>query len=493
MKFSKEEIKRSMLLYAVTDRMWLKEGEDICDVVEEVVKNGATFMQIREKELDDENFYNEAVRMKEICNEYRVPFVVNDNIDIAIKCGADGVHVGQSDIAGKDVRAIIGADMILGISVSTVEEALLAQAAGADYVGVGAMFATGTKKDAHSVTNETLKAIVDAIDIPVVAIGGIGAANLGELGGTGIDGVAVVSAIFAQENPGEATAKLLKLCAETFVENGALGTALENIRIKQPVMHNITNYVTVNDCANITLACGASPVMSDNPDEVEEIITVCGGLNINTGTLTAETTKAMFLAGKKANEIGLPAVLDPVGIGSSKVRTDIILDLIDKVHFAVIRGNISEIKTIIKGEGNTKGVDADVADAVTEENLAEAVEFAKAYAKKTGSVIAITGAIDIVACAEMAYVIYNGHRMMSRVTGTGCMLSALTASYAASNPDDLFEAAAAAVISMGVAGEIAYARLSEKDGNSSYRNYIIDAIYNLSGKELEAKGKYKIM
>ena len=144
MKFSKEEIKRSMLLYAVTDRMWLKEGEDICDVVEEVVKNGATFMQIREKELDDENFYNEAVRMKEICNEYRVPFVVNDNIDIAIKCGADGVHVGQSDIAGKDVRAIIGTDMILGISVSTVEEALLAQAAGADYVGVGAMFATGT-------------------------------------------------------------------------------------------------------------------------------------------------------------------------------------------------------------------------------------------------------------------------------------------------------------------------------------------------------------
>ena len=266
---------------------------------------------------------------------------------------------------------------------------------------------------------------------------------------------------------------------------------LENVRGKCPLIHNITNYVTVNDCANIVLACGASPIMSDDQSEVEEITTICGGLNINIGTLNKRTIESMFLAGKRANALSHPVVLDPVGAGASKLRTETAQKLLE-VKFTVIRGNISEVKTLASGSGTTKGVDADVADKVSEENLDSAVAFAKAFAEKTGAVVAITGAIDIVADGKKAYCVRNGHPMMSSITGTGCQLSAMTAAYVTANPEHPLEAAAAAVCAMGLAGEIAHARLSAQDGNSTYRNYIIDAIYNMTPEQLEEGAKYEV-
>ena len=188
-----------------------------------------------------------------------------------------------------------------------------------------------------------------------------------------------------------------------------LKTAFENLRSRSPLIHNITNYVTVNDCANMVLACGASPIMADDAAEVEEITAICGGLNINIGTLNSRTVTSMLLAGKKANQLGHPVVLDPVGAGASHLRTDTAFRLLREVQFMVIRGNISEIKTLASGAGTTKGVDADVADKVTEENLDSAVAFAKAFAARTGAVIAITGAIDIVADAQKSYCIRNGN------------------------------------------------------------------------------------
>ena len=267
---------------------------------------------------------------------------------------------------------------------------------------------------------------------------------------------------------------------------------LENVRGKCPLIHNITNYVTVNDCANIVLACGASPIMSDDQSEVEEITTICGGLNINIGTLNKRTIESMFLAGKRANALSHPVVLDPVGAGASKLRTETAQKLLEEVKFTVIRGNISEVKTLASGSGTTKGVDADVADKVSEKNLDSAVAFAKAFAEKTGAVIAITGAIDIVADGKKAYCIRNGHPMMSSITGTGCQLSAMTAAYMTANPEHPLEAAAAAVCAMGLAGEIAHVRLSAQDGNSTYRNYIIDAIYNMTPEQLEEGAKYEV-
>jgi hydroxyethylthiazole kinase len=183
--------------------------------------------------------------------------------------------------------------------------------------------------------------------------------------------------------------------------------------------------------------------MADDIKEVEEITAICGGLNINIGTLNQNTIESMLAAGKKANMCGHPVVLDPVGAGASQLRTETAYKLLDTVSFTVIRGNISEIKTLALGTGTTQGVDADVADSVTEDTLDSTILFAKQFAQKTGAVIVITGAIDIVANAQKAYIIRNGHPMMSRITGTGCMLSAMIAAYLVSNPEHTLEAAAA--------------------------------------------------
>lgn len=200
--------KDNLLLYAVTDRHWLGE-ETLYQQVEKSLEGGVTFVQLREKELDDEAFLEEAKELKELCARYNVPFVINDNVDIAVAMDADGVHVGQSDMEAGDVRAKLGPDKIIGVSTGTVAEALLAQERGADYLGVGAVFPTGSKADAAEVSHETLKAICDAVDIPVIAIGGITIDNVKELAGTGICGIAVISAIYAQKDI-KAAAKALK-------------------------------------------------------------------------------------------------------------------------------------------------------------------------------------------------------------------------------------------------------------------------------------------
>lgn len=199
--------KQDMVLYAVTDRSWL-HGETLYSQVEKALKGGATFMQLREKNLDEEQFLQEAIELKALCKKYKVPFVINDNVDIAARIDADGVHVGQSDMEAGDVREKLGPDKIIGVSAQTVEQAVLAEKRGADYLGVGAVYTTGTKLDADDVSYDTLKAICQAVSIPVVAIGGITRDNLMELKGSGIDGIAVVSAIFAQENIEEATREL---------------------------------------------------------------------------------------------------------------------------------------------------------------------------------------------------------------------------------------------------------------------------------------------
>ena len=219
MKYSRDDIRKAMLLYAVTDRAWLKEGESLYSVCREVLEQGATFLQIREKDLDENTFEQEAEQLRALCEEKAVPFVVNDSVEIALECNADGVHVGQSDIKGRDIRAMIGPDKILGISAGTVEETVAAEKAGADYIGVGAVFATSTKKNARNMTMERLKEIREAVSIPIVAIGGINGENMLQLKGSGVDGVAVVSAIFAAEDPGKATAELLKTAGILVNEN----------------------------------------------------------------------------------------------------------------------------------------------------------------------------------------------------------------------------------------------------------------------------------
>ena len=260
---------------------------------------------------------------------------------------------------------------------------------------------------------------------------------------------------------------------------------ISSVAEKTPLIHCITNYVTVNDVANVLLACGGSPIMADDAEEAEEMTSICNGLVINIGTLNARTISSMVLAGKKANELGNIVVLDPVGAGATRLRTQTTLRLLEEVKFSVIRGNISEIKTVYQGSGTTKGVDADISDAIREDTIEEAISFAKSLSKKTGAVIAMTGAIDIVADSQKAYIIRNGHPMMSKITGTGCMLTAMIAAYCASNKESVLEATAAAVAAMGYCGELAYKQMKKTNGGtSSLRIHLIDAISKLDDAAL---------
>ncbi|MBQ3335114.1 MAG: thiamine phosphate synthase [Eubacteriaceae bacterium] len=205
--------KQNMRLYAVTDRAWTGKMT-LSEQVEAALKGGITCLQLREKHLSDDAFLAEAKTIGQLCGQYGVPFIINDNVNVALACGADGIHVGQDDMAAGDVRARVGKDMIIGVSVHTVEEAIKAERDGADYLGLGAVFHTDTKGDAEDMTAETLKSICDAVSIPTVAIGGISAKNVAKLTGSGVDGIAVVSAIFAAEDPERAASELLALSRE---------------------------------------------------------------------------------------------------------------------------------------------------------------------------------------------------------------------------------------------------------------------------------------
>ena len=263
-----------------------------------------------------------------------------------------------------------------------------------------------------------------------------------------------------------------------------LATALENVRTSTPLVHCITNYVTVNDCANALLACGGSPIMSDELEDVVDITTICGGLVLNIGTLNKQTVAGMRAAGKRASELGHPIVLDPVGAGASALRTATASEILDTMDVAVIRGNMSEIKAVAGASAATRGVDVNPDDVVTDENLAASAAFAKELAKKTGAIIAITGAIDIVADDERAFAIRNGSAIMGKITGAGCMLSCLVGAYSVANKENMLEGVVAAIAGEGLCGQIAAERMTEADGNGSFRTYLLDAMYNLDAATL---------
>ena len=273
--------------------------------------------------------------------------------------------------------------------------------------------------------------------------------------------------------------------------NERIKKAFENVKETCPLVHSITNYVTVNDCANILLAAGASPIMADEPDEVADITRICTSLNINIGTLNTTTVKSMLIAGKTANMLGHPVVLDPVGAGASPLRTETCRTLLEKVHFNVIKGNISEIKTLALGSGAARGVDASALDEITAENITAHIEFIKKFARTTASVTAVTGRLDIVTDGENTAIISNGHPIMSKITGSGCMLSALMGAFAGANPDDAFAGAVTAVIMMGLAGELAEKRTAGA-GSGTFRQNLIDEIYNMDYDKLIRGAKYEI-
>lgn len=266
-----------------------------------------------------------------------------------------------------------------------------------------------------------------------------------------------------------------------------VGEALTEVRNKTPLVHHITNYVTVNDCANIVLALGGSPVMADDEKEVEDMVAIASALVINIGTLNSRTVNSMILAGKKANKLKIPVILDPVGVGATAYRTEIAKKLIEEIKFSVIRGNISEIKNIAGIKSNTKGVDA---EEVTEEKnlvIKEKKILGETLSEELGAVIAITGEVDSISFENQTYFVANGHKTLSKVTGTGCMCTSLIGCFCGAN-DDYFLGTLAGILSMGIAGEIAHEKTKDL-GTSSFRVALIDSISKLDAKIIMERSK----
>ena len=452
------------ILYAVTDTSWLR-GQTLAQQVEAALRGGATMVQLREKELEGEALEQEAREILAVCRKYGVPLLINDDVMLAKKIGAEGVHVGQSDMAAAEARSILGPDAIIGVTARTVEQAQAAEKAGADYLGSGAVFGTSTKKDAKPLDPAYFQQICESVSIPVVAIGGITANNIRQLEGRKMSGFAIVSGIFAAQDIEAQTKKLWKAAQELCLPGGPerLRALVEK---RRPVVQCITNIVTVNDCANALLAIGGSPTMAHHPEEMADFAAVSDALVCNMGA--TESLDAMMAAGM-ASKNGRPVVIDPVGCASSAFRRGKCLELIKAVQPSCIRGNAAEIKALATDHNTGRGVDD------LEAETPDAARSAMDLARKTGAIVVASGETDYIADGIRLYEVKGGTAWMSRVTGTGCMLSSLLGAFLAVENSALSAAACCAM--MNTCAEKALAETAGRQGGTgTFHICLMDAL-----------------
>ena len=452
------------ILYAVTDTSWLR-GQTLAQQVEAALRGGATMVQLREKELEGEALVQEAREILAVCRKYGVPLLINDDVMLAKKIGAEGVHVGQSDMAAAEARSILGPDAIIGVTARTIEQAQAAEKAGADYLGSGAVFGTSTKKDAKPLDPAYFQQICESVSIPVVAIGGITANNIRQLEGRKMSGFAIVSGIFAAQDIEAQTKKLWKAAQELCLPGGPerLRALVEK---RRPVVQCITNIVTVNDCANALLAIGGSPTMAHHPEEMADFAAVSDALVCNMGA--TESLDAMMAAGM-ASKNGRPVVIDPVGCASSAFRRGKCLELIKAVQPSCIRGNAAEIKALATDHNTGRGVDD------LEAETPDAARSAMDLARKTGAIVVASGETDYIADGIRLYEVKGGTAWMSRVTGTGCMLSSLLGAFLAVENSALSAAACCAM--MNTCAEKALAETAGRQGGTgTFHICLMDAL-----------------
>ncbi|KAG8764212.1 hypothetical protein FRC12_008235 [Ceratobasidium sp. 428] len=523
-------------LYLVTGREFLPPGKDYYESIEESIQGGVTVVQVREKKADTGEFLEIARHTKQICDKYKVPLFINDRVDIALAIGATGVHLGQTDmpvaaarklldLAHPDVRPVIG------VSVGNVEEAKKAVSDGADYVGIGAIWATQTKEIVKPLVG--VRGIGDILDvvgdvgIPAVAIGGIKSYNalrtlhggVGPLTGTALSGLAVVTEIMSAPDasiPAKALTRIINsrnqhshwpaLClppntpasAALLAENS--DSLLTALRKHSPLIHQITNHVVVAQSANATLALGASPIMATAPEEMDDLGAVIGGLLINFGTITSKA--GMLIAGQAANKNKKPVVFDPVGVGATAFRRETASELLNTWQASIIKGNAAEIGAILgSSEVAARGVDS-VGPGFT-----DPASIVRTLAKRERCIIVMTGKTDYISDGYTAVAISNGHPLMGDVTGSGCIVGTAIAAFAAaarlempeSQDDegrmvrgDMFQAAVAGVLAITVAAEIAAERPDVK-GTGTFFNALIDELYNLKPGTLANKAMIEIL
>ncbi|KDQ33951.1 hypothetical protein PLEOSDRAFT_21200 [Pleurotus ostreatus PC15] len=516
-------------LYLVTCRELLPPDKDYYESLEESLQGGVTIVQIREKTAETREFVEIAAKSKAICDKYNVPLIINDRIDVALAVHASGVHVGQTDMPVDVVKRLLPVGSIVGVSCNNLDHVKTAIEDGVDYIGIGSVWATKTKSLTSPLVGvRGVGVLLDALEgteIKAVAIGGIKSTNIlrtlyGAVSQSGhtLDGVAVVSDIVSSNDPQNAAANLSgiihKFKAQEHLGPAMIGTPLtgkgvlmqalqifDAIKTTNPLVHQITNTVVSTQSANITLALGASPIMATSAKEMQDLSKIPGALLVNIGTLVDDTKEGMLASGLYANLARKPVVLDPVGVGASQYRKDAIKELLDTWQVSIIKGNAGELAALSgTSEVESKGVDS-VGDG-----FKDPISFVKNLARKERCVVALTGKVDYVSDGNSVIALHNGHEMLGRITGSGCMVGSCIASFCAgqaSLPHDdeiitrgfanqyMLYAAVGGITVFNVAAEVAVASGNVR-GTGTFLPALIDALYHLSLDEIVLNADIRI-
>ncbi|KAG1742928.1 Hydroxyethylthiazole kinase family-domain-containing protein [Suillus lakei] len=512
-------------LYLVTGRELLPPGKEYLESLEEALQGGVTVVQIREKKSDTLEFLEIARESKILCAKYKIPLIINDRIDIALAVQADGVHLGQTDMPVHVARNLLPTGIVIGVSCNNPDHDEV------DYVGIGAVWGTTTKKLTSPVIGVRgvgpLLQALDGTNIKAVAIGGINSTNVlrtlhGSVSTSGhrLDGIAVVSDIVASSEPRSAAQRLRasldawvhhfdvqsrvpQVYSVETIKNGVV-ELMQVIRDKSPLIHQITNVVVTNQSANATLALGASPIMATAPEEMHDLSRIPGGLLINFGTITNKGS--MILAGQYANEAQKPVVFDPVGVGATQFRKTTASELLNAWQASVIKGNAGEMASLANSnEVQAKGVDS------VGSGFADPASFIREIAKRERCVAVMTGPTDWVSDGTIVVKLENGHKMLGDITGSGCLVGTCVATFCAGasllatapgtspGPElaklvrgNMLIGAVSGVLALTVAAECAAER-SDVHGSGTFLPALIDELYHLKPETLLSRAKVQVL
>ena len=487
-------------LYLVTDSTEAILGnKDLVSVVKDAVEGGASIVQYRDKSSETADLILTAKELHKVTKVANVPLLINDRVDVALAAGVEGVHIGQDDMDLKTARKLLGPEAIVGVTANSEEEALAAAKDGADYLGIGTVFSTLTKENTKSIIGTSgVQQILSSLaqsghHVKTVCIGGINASNAQRVlyqtasPQKKLDGLAVVSAIMASNEPKEAASQLRKLISQpppfaTRVLKPKLSredvvakvpSIIARVASKKPLCHNMTNLVVQNFAANVALAVGASPIMSNNGLEAPDLAALGGSLVINMGTTTPEIRSNHLKALVAYNAVGGPVLLDPVGAGATQQRRDGVKALMAGGYFDVIKGNEGEIRTVSGAAGvKQHGVDS----GASQLSLEDRIKLVKGTAARERNIVLMTGSTDVVSDGERTFTVSNGHEYLGEITGSGCTLGTTIASVLAVEREDKLLGTLAGILLYEIAAERA---AKETKGPGTFVPAFIDALFHL--------------
>ncbi|KAJ2496557.1 thiamine biosynthetic bifunctional enzyme [Coemansia sp. RSA 1972] len=491
-------------------------GKTLAETVDQAIQGGVTIVQLREKSADTSDFIATARIVQSITRKARVPLLINDRIDVALAIDADGVHIGQDDMPLSEARRLLGPHKIIGVSVQTCEEAEIAVRGGADYLGIGTCYSTNTKSvkvgpqgpaGIRAVWEHALQVSQPLCKVRAVTIGGVNQYNVGHVLNYAcavnmcLDGVAVVSAIMAAPDP--------RLAAQVLQQQISIGRQMSGLRPKYnvdhvsqqvatvfaqskngstPLVQHITNSVVINDCANACLALGGSPIMAADVEEQADLAQVINALVINIGTLDADQVAGMREAMRHANLHQTPIILDPVAVGATTRRMQVIDEMIRDFGICIIKGNAGEIAALSgSAEMKMRGVDA------VGTGFADPASVVKQVALRHRCVVVMTGAVDYVSDGTNTFAVRNGHKLQSVITGSGCMAGTALGTFIHSVAKEApVIGALTGILAINIAAEIA-ANRSDVQGPGTFRAVFIDSMHNLTTEQFNAHMNFSIL